>query len=146
MPHRICQVRVRACDWRKCDPPGRAAQPPYFDCISVAALNSALKSAPVSIVIGFAGRHRAHDPVHKHIASLSQGEAVVINDRQVRTPDGRTVGKLASKTDLKSSAQVTGSVSGILVRTREQTPTEYQAGLKADRWETVLVELVLPRP
>ena len=42
-------MRVRAGDWTKCDPPGRTAQPSYFDCISVAALNSAMKSAPVSI-------------------------------------------------------------------------------------------------
>ena len=49
MRRRIGQVRVRAGDWTKRDPPGRAAQPRYFDCISVAALNSALKSAPVSI-------------------------------------------------------------------------------------------------
>ena len=37
-----------------------------------------------------------------------------------------------------------GSVSGILVRTLEQTLAEYRAGVKADRWEPVLVELVLP--
>ena len=103
-----------------------------------------IRLGPADVDIGFAGRHKAHDPVHKDIASLSQGEAVVINDRQVRTHDGRTVGKLASKTDLKTNAPVTGSVSGILVRTREQTPTAYQPSLRADRWETVLVELVLP--
>ena len=46
MRRRIGQVWVRAGDWTKCDPPGRAALPHYFDCISVAALNSALKSLP----------------------------------------------------------------------------------------------------
>lgn len=101
---------------------------------------------PMRPDIGFAGRHKAHGPVHKHIASLSQGAAVVISDRQVRTPDGRTVGKLVSRTDPKSSAQVTESLSGVMVRTREQTPAEYSAGVKVDRWETVLLELVLPAP
>ena len=71
------------------------------------------------------------------------GEAVVINDRQVRTPDGRTVGRLASKTALISGTPVTGSVSGIMVRTLEQTQPEYRAGVKVERWETVLVEVTV---
>ena len=32
--------------------------------------------------------------------------------------------KLASKPNLKTSTPVTGSVSGVMVRTREQTPAE----------------------
>jgi len=99
---------------------------------------------PADVDIGFAGRFRAHDPVHKNIASLAQGEAVVINDRQVKTLDGRTVGRLASKTALISSTPVTGSVSGVLVRTRDQTPTEYRTSVKVERWEAVLLELVVP--
>ena len=84
------------------------------------------------------------DPLHKRIASLSSGEKVIVDGRYVKAPEGHTVGRLANKTDLKISASATGSVSGILVRTLEQTPAEYRTGVKADRWETVLVDLVLP--
>ena len=103
-----------------------------------------LPLGPADVDIGFAGRLGAHDPVHKSIAGLAQGGAVVVNDRQVRTPDGRIVGRLAGKTNLKSSTPVPGSISGIMVRTLEQTQPEYRAGVKVDRWETVLLELVLP--
>jgi hypothetical protein len=74
------------------------------------------------------------------------GDQVSVSGRFVKTSDGQPVGKLASKTDLEADGSVAGSVSGILVRTREHTPTECQRSLKADRWETVLVKLVLPSP
>ena len=101
---------------------------------------------PADVDIGFAGRHLSDDPLHQRIASLSPGEKVIVSGRHVETSEGQSVGRLASKTDLKTSASVTGSVSGILVRTREQTPTEYRTSVKVDRWETVLMELVLPGP
>ena len=36
-----------------------------------------------------------------------------------------------------------GTASGILVRTRAQTAPEFQSDLKVERWETVLVEMVV---
>jgi hypothetical protein len=82
--------------------------------------------------------------LHERIANLSAGGKVIVGGRHLQTAEGHSVGKLASKTDLKISASATGSVSGILVRTLEQTPAEYRSGVKVVRWETVLVELVLP--
>jgi len=99
---------------------------------------------PADVDIGFAGRHRSADPLHERIASLSPGGKVIVGGRHVQTAEGHPVGRLASKTDLKINASAIGSVSGILVRTLEQTPAEYRSGVKVDRWETVLVELVLP--
>jgi len=99
---------------------------------------------PADVDIGFAGRRRSADPSHERIASLSPGGKVLVGGRHVQTAEGRPVGRLASKTALKISASATGSVSGILVRTLEQTPAEYRSGVKVDRWQTVLVELVLP--
>ena len=99
---------------------------------------------PADIDIGFAGRHAPGDPLHQRIARLSAGDPVSVSGRLVKTSEGLSVARLASKTDLGTDEPVKGSVSGILVRTREHTPTEYQPALKADRWETVLVELVLP--
>ena len=102
-----------------------------------------LGSADVDI--RFAGRHGRDAPLHERTARMSPGDRVGFTDKLVRMSDGQRVGRLASKTSLQTVEPATGVVSGILVRTREQTPTTYQAGLRADRWESVLVELVLPR-
>jgi hypothetical protein len=76
---------------------------------------------------------------------MSPGDLMSVSDRFVRMGDGQSVGRLAAKTALQTAGPAKGVVSGILIRSREQTPTEYQASLKVERWETVLVELVLPR-
>ncbi len=99
---------------------------------------------PADVDIGFAGRHGPADPLHQRISRLSPGDQVSVSGRLVKTSDGQPVGRLANKTELKTDGPVAGAVSGILVRTRAHTPAEYQPSLKADRWETVLIELVLP--
>lgn len=99
---------------------------------------------PADVDIGFAGRHGPTDILHRRLAGLSPGDLVSVHGRQVKSCDGQTVGRLASKTDLKTSASLTGSISGILVRTLEQTPVEYRSTVKVDLWETVLVEVLLP--
>jgi hypothetical protein len=82
--------------------------------------------------------------LHHRISRLSPGDQVSVSGRLVKTSDGQPVGRLANKTELKTDGPVAGAISGILVRTRAHTPAEYQPSLKADRWETVLIELVLP--
>ena len=99
---------------------------------------------PADVDIGFAGRHWPSDPLHQRIARMSPGDQVSVSDRFVKASEGQPVGRLAGKTDLKISASVPGSVSGIMVRSREQTLSEYRANLRVDRWETLLVELVMP--
>lgn len=95
---------------------------------------------PSEMDIGFAGRHEPTDPVHRRIAGLRFGDDVVVGDRKVKTTKGHLVGRLSAKTEGVNSPRAT--VSGILVRTRGQTPAEYVASLRSDRWETVLVEVV----
>ncbi|WP_298826364.1 RecQ family ATP-dependent DNA helicase [uncultured Piscinibacter sp.] len=97
---------------------------------------------PADVDIGFAGRLATDDPAHARIASLSCGSEVRVADKRISTTDGVLVGKLANKT-VPPPSPTRGVVTGILVRTREQSPPEYQAALKADRWETVLVEMVV---
>ena len=99
---------------------------------------------PADVDIGFAGRHRPEDQLHARIARLSPGDTVVVSGGQVKTKDGQVIGRLASKTDLRTKAAVSATVSGVLVRTREQTAAEYRASVKVDQWETVLMELILP--
>jgi len=99
---------------------------------------------PAEMDIGFAGRHAADDDLHCKIAGLMSGDEVRVDGRQVRDMQGRVVGRLASKTELTSTGPVTGVVSGILVRTREQTSPEFADTVRSEKWEVVLVEIVLP--
>lgn len=99
---------------------------------------------PADVDIGFAGGHAASDPLHERIARFSPGDQVTVSGRHVKEANGHAIGRLAAKTALNISASAPGSVSGILVRSREQTPPEYSANLKVDRWETLLVELAIP--
>jgi len=103
-----------------------------------------LSLGPADVDIGFVGRHRQDDPVHERIAALVPGAGVIVDGRHVKNRDGQIVGRIAGKTEIESVAPVPGTVSGILVRTREQTPSQYLATVKTDRWETVLVELKVP--
>jgi hypothetical protein len=82
--------------------------------------------------------------MHGHIAGLVPGDDIIVDNRHLKCRRGKVIGKLASKTRIDVAGPVIGTLSGVLVRTREQTPPEYQSAVKADRWETVLVELVVP--
>jgi ATP-dependent DNA helicase RecQ len=97
---------------------------------------------PAEMDIGFAGRHEPGDPVHGRIGALVHGDEVVVSARQVRTTEGQLVGRLANKADVGNDI-ARATVSGILVRTREQTSAEYLTSVRTDRWETVLVEMVV---
>lgn len=102
-----------------------------------------LTLGPADVDIGFAGRIGSTDRVHARIADLVPGDAVILDERLIKTPDRHTVGKLAYKTEVKAVGCLAGTVAGILVRTRGQTPPEFAPQLKTDRWESVLVELVV---
>lgn len=98
---------------------------------------------PSDVDIGFAGRLIPSDQMHARISSLSWGSQVSVSGKQISTVQGAMVGKLANKAE-SFEATTSGTVSGVLVRTRGQTAPQFQAGLKLDRWETVLVEVILP--
>jgi hypothetical protein len=86
------------------------------------------------------------DPVHQQIAGIVPGDEVIVSARQVKTRNGHVVGRLASETRLDGPGTVSGTVSAILVRKRDQTQPEYMATVKTERWETVLVETVVQGP
>ena len=93
------------------------------------------------------GGHHSGGSTRKINTPLAQAAELAICQKTESSRLDSLIGaaaKLASKTDLKTSTPVTGSVSGVMVRTREQTPAEYSGGVKVDRWETVPLEIVLP--
>jgi ATP-dependent DNA helicase RecQ len=99
---------------------------------------------PADVDIGFAGRQERSDKVHGSIAELTPGDRVMLVGRQVKTLKGRVVGRLAAKTAIHATGELPAVVTGIMARTRDQTPAEFRATVKADRWEVVIAELVLP--
>jgi ATP-dependent DNA helicase RecQ len=86
---------------------------------------------PADMDIGFAGRHDSEDPVHHRIARLVHGDEVVVDSRVLRTTDGQLVGRLSNRADIGSRIE-RAEVSGILVRTREQTPPDFLTSLRTD--------------
>lgn len=59
---------------------------------------------PADVDARFAGRHGSYDPLHQRIASLSPGEKVIVSGRHARQAKGNPLARLASTTDLKTSA------------------------------------------
>ena len=98
---------------------------------------------PSEVDIGFAGRQEPSDQVHRLIAELAPGDRVIVEGRHITTLKGRVVGRLAAKTELQAAGAIPAAVTGIMVRTREQTPAEFLPTVKTDRWEVVIAELVL---
>jgi ATP-dependent DNA helicase RecQ len=99
---------------------------------------------PADVDIGFARRHGAEASGHPRIAALVPGDKVVVDDRQVKTHEGKVAGRLAKKTGLPAAGITPATVSGIRVRRREQTPPEYLDSLKKDCSVPVLLERVVP--
>jgi hypothetical protein len=99
---------------------------------------------PGDVHIEYAGTLPPHDALNGRISGLCPGDPVVVEGRQIKSRDSHVMGMLASKTDLKAAGPQSGTVSGILVRTREQTSPEYLCKVRSHRWETVLVELTVP--
>jgi len=97
---------------------------------------------PADVDIGFAGRLASSDQTHSRIAGISWGAEVIVSGRQISTSHGGSVGRLAGKTEPRPLV-TKGIATGILFRTRAQTAPEFQSSLKAERWETVLVEMVV---
>ena len=101
-----------------------------------------LTLGPAEVDLGHAGRQAETSAIHAAIARLHVGDELRIDGRRLLDRDGRVVGRLAKKCDLPAGA-LRGKVFAVMVRTRAQTPVDYQAGVKVDRWEVPLVEVVV---
>ena len=97
--------------------------------------------------LGFAGRYDPNAPVHRAIATLSAGDAIILRKTgehwELCIVDGRVVGRLAKAfTPPPGMRFVSGQVKAVIVRRREDAEPEYQARLRCEKWEVVLPELV----
>ncbi|MFA7504202.1 MAG: RecQ family ATP-dependent DNA helicase [Burkholderiaceae bacterium] len=99
---------------------------------------------PSDVDLGFAGRRSQNHPVHAHLAAVETGDPLRIVDGTLMTLDGRTVGRLSKSAGLRNG-EYPAKVTGVMVRAREQTPPQYQASVRVDRWEVVLAEAVEAR-
>jgi ATP-dependent DNA helicase RecQ len=97
---------------------------------------------PAEVDLGFAGRMELSAPIHDRIARIETGMHIRVEGGSILTLAGRPIGRIAGKVALPEGRGLCGVVSGIMVRTRAQTPAQYLAALRVERWEVVLVELV----
>jgi hypothetical protein len=80
--------------------------------------------------------------VHAAIRHLRVGSPVVIRQRRIETQDGRfVVGRLATATQDELKDGTVGTVYGVMVRTRQQTPAAYLESVRVDEWEVPLVDV-----
>ena len=99
------------------------------------------------VFLSFAGYRRAGHPVHRAIAALSPGDRL-----QVRIESGRwelldrngvVVGRLAGRFKLPTGMRCSyATVLAIATWDRESSEPQYQEGLRCNRWEVVVPELV----
>jgi ATP-dependent DNA helicase RecQ len=97
---------------------------------------------PSEVDLGYAGRHPAHDELHRAIAAAGVGEEVKVMGRFLVTNAGHRVGRLASKTVLDQRI-LSGQITGVMVRTKERTEPRYLATVQVDAWEVPLAEIVV---
>jgi ATP-dependent DNA helicase RecQ len=98
--------------------------------------------------LGFAGRKKPGDAVHRRIATLQVGAALsLVSDERghrLLTPDGHEVGRLSRRnfTPPAGLRCIAASVRAIILWRQRDTPTEYLDRCRCEQWEVVLPELV----
>jgi len=113
----------------------------------VAARQTYRKLGLGDVFISFAGYRSRAGRVHGAIAGLAPGDELDLDDSEepwrLLDQKGVEVGRLASGfTPPEGMRCAKATVYAVLIRRREQSAPEYQAGLKCDRWEVVLPELI----
>ena len=104
---------------------------------------------PLSDVdLGFAGRRRVGDPVHRAIAGLSAGDPLEtrITDQgrwELQDGAGAVVGRLAASFQPPPGTRCrSAEVWAVTGWSREASQPEYHDSIKCDAWEVVVPELV----
>ena len=100
------------------------------------------------INLGFAGRRRSRHPVHRAIASLEPRDPLVARidacERwELLDRSGTVVGRLAQDFEPPAGMRcVSAAVHAVVTWSREDSKPEFRDGLKCDRWEVVVPELI----
>ena len=100
------------------------------------------------INLGFAGRRRARDPVHRAIAALAPGDPLnvrVLDGGRLELLDssGAVIGRLAKGFRPPPATRcVAATVRAIVAWSREESEPQYRDRIKCDVWEVVVPELV----
>ena len=100
------------------------------------------------INLGFAGRQRSRHPVHRAISALEPGDPLVARvDARERWElldrSETVVGRLARAFEPPAGMRcVSAAVHAVVTWSREASEPEFQSGLRCDRWEVVVPELI----
>lgn len=101
-----------------------------------------VRLSPADVDLGLAGRRPASDPIHGWIAAVKPGDSLHVENRSIFDSQGHAVGRLSKGCDLPSY-RLDGVATAVMVRSREQTPPDYLSGVKTDRWEVPLGQVVI---
>ena len=99
------------------------------------------------VFLSFAGYRRKADPVHRAIAALSPGDVLELRESnsrwQLLDGNGTIVGQLASSfappDDMRCAF---ATVLAVVAWDKEKSEPEFQDGLRCEKWEIVVPELV----
>ena len=100
--------------------------------------------------LGFAGRQRPGDPIHRAIAALSPGDPLRVRTTAQRwellDDNGTMVGQLAGAFQPPTDTlRATATVQAIVHWNRENSEPQYRDRYRCDSWEVVVPELVFDR-
>ena len=101
------------------------------------------------VFLSFAGYRKPADPIHAAIEALSPGDrlGVRMGPRgrwELLNSQGRVVGQLAGGYKVPDGMRVKfATAMAVVVWEKDSSEPEYQQGIKCDRWEVVVPELVL---
>ena len=100
------------------------------------------------INLGFAGRHPVRHRVHRAIAALAPGDPLEVRvdereRRELLDRSGEVVGRLAHAFEPPAGMRcVSAAVHAVVTWSRDASEPEFRDGLKCDRWEVVVPELI----
>ena len=97
--------------------------------------------------LGFAGRYRTGNPVHRAIAALSPGDPLRVHTTrqpwQLLDRSGNMVGRLARGYTPPAAMRLqSATVLAVVTRRRIDSEPQYQSALKCEEWEVVVPELM----
>lgn len=109
-----------------------------------------LSASMKDVDLGYAGRFEPGHPVHRRLAALEPGDAIRLefhSERkrwQILNPAGQSVGRMAKTWQPPSGTRILhAQVRALIVRFKTDSAPVHQDKCKSDRWEVVLVDMML---